>query len=619
MKIRHTLLLFTTLFLLTSCNFTLAKDVTPPPDYQPPTPMPTMGSLYPASTPDPANGEAIYAENCAPCHGATGMGDGPQSAMLLDQDIAIPLLGLPEFAQGKAPAAWYQIVTQGNLERFMPPFSSLSNQQRWDVVAYAITLHTTSQQLEAGKALCGDCAKFFSDQKMMSALSENDLVNLMKKGEGDIPAFGKDFTDDETLAVSAYLRSLTFAQNTPPTPVLAIETPANTKSGTPPAEDTPQAEIESTSEPTEVASMGNISGSIENQTGADLPSDIKVTLRGYLHGADMTAAPEEVVTLEGVLNDDGTFVFANVEVNEGLIFLAEVEVGGQTYQSQFAVVEAGTTDVSLPVIIIHATTDDFSVLKIDSLQLFFDLANADTAQVFAVYTITNTSDKTVVVKMGDAEQVPFISFPAGAEGLGYEATQNTAPFTPIEGGFAMPPSTTPYGLIAYSSLPNGDEISITQSAILPIDGITLLIPAGVVVEGKTLTKGGVQAMDTMSFQTYTAGGLDKNESIEFTLKGKPQETAVNPDVTQNKNLLIGIGALGVALILAGAWMFWRDRNRKEESDDEEDKEDEELQDPESIMDAIIALDDLHRAGKIPDEAYQQRRGELKEALKRNAS
>jgi hypothetical protein len=34
------------------------------------------------------------------------------------------------------------------------------------------------------------------------------------------------------------------------------------------------------------------------------------------------------------------------------------------------------------------------------------------------------------------------------------------------------------------------------------------------------------------------------------------------------------------------------------------------------MDAIIALDDLHRAGKIPDEAYQQRRGELKEALKR---
>ena len=34
---------------------------------------------------------------------------------------------------------------------------------------------------------------------------------LIKEGEGDIPAFGKDFTDDEALAVAAYIRSLTFA------------------------------------------------------------------------------------------------------------------------------------------------------------------------------------------------------------------------------------------------------------------------------------------------------------------------------------------------------------------------------------------------------------------------
>jgi hypothetical protein len=33
------------------------------------------------------------------------------------------------------------------------------------------------------------------------------------------------------------------------------------------------------------------------------------------------------------------------------------------------------------------------------------------------------------------------------------------------------------------------------------------------------------------------------------------------------------------------------------------------------MDAIIALDDLHRAKKIPEEAYQVRREELKKRLK----
>jgi len=34
-----------------------------------------------------------------------------------------------------------------------------------------------------------------------------------------------------------------------------------------------------------------------------------------------------------------------------------------------------------------------------------------------------------------------------------------------------------------------------------------------------------------------------------------------------------------------------------------------------VMDAILALDDLHRAGKISDQAYQRRRTELKDVLK----
>jgi hypothetical protein len=34
-----------------------------------------------------------------------------------------------------------------------------------------------------------------------------------------------------------------------------------------------------------------------------------------------------------------------------------------------------------------------------------------------------------------------------------------------------------------------------------------------------------------------------------------------------------------------------------------------------VIDAIIALDDLHRSKKISDTAYQNRRAELKEILK----
>jgi mono/diheme cytochrome c family protein len=616
MKLRHSILFTIIAILLAACNFSLAEDVTPPPNYVPPTPVPTMGPLYPASAPDAKNGAAIYVEKCAACHGDTGMGDGAQGKQL---QVKVAALGLPATAHKALPSDWYKMVTQGNIERFMPPFASLSDQERWDVVAYALTLHTTPEQIEMGKSLfeanCADCAGIFSNAQMMSALSENDISQMVKEGAGDIPAFGKDFTDDEVLAVAAYIRSLTFAAPAAPTVVPATEAVATADSGTPSAEtaapaegSTPQAEV------TPEVNVGKVSGSIENQTGAELPSDTPVILRGYEHGGDMSAGPQEIVTLEGIVNPDGTFVFENVEILEGRIYLAEVIVNEMTYKSEFAIAEAGMTDLSLAPITVYATTEDFSVLKIESLEFFFDLANADTAQIFEVYSIINTSDKTVVVKMGDAQNIPFIAFPAGAEGLGYEATQDTAPFQTIEGGFAMPPSETPYGLIAYSSIPNTKEIAISQTALLPIGGITVLIPEGVEVEGETLTDGGTQAMGTINFQMYTSPGLAKNESIEFTLKGKPETTAVNPDITQNKSLLIGIGVFGVVLILAGVWLFMRDHRKREEEVDEE--ESDEFDDPESLMDAIIALDDLHRAGKIPDEAYQQRRNELKDALKR---
>ena len=60
-------------------------------------------------------------------------------------------------------------------------------------------------------------------------------------------------------------------------------------------------------------------------------------------------------------------------------------------------------------------------------------------------------------------------------------------------------------------------------------------------------------------------------------------------------------------------MYLRDRNRAEETNGETN--DNEFESSEDIIDAIIALDDLHRAKKISDESYQKRRGELKDVLK----
>jgi hypothetical protein len=354
---------------------------------------------------------------------------------------------------------------------------------------------------------------------------------------------------------------------------------------------------------------------VDNQTGTDLPSDTKVTLHGYEHGGDMTAGAKEILTLESIVNADGTYVFENVEMPESRIFTADVTVDGSTYSSEFAISEAGMTDLVVPPIVIFASTTDFSTLEINSLQMYFDFATEGDAQIFPVYTITNTTDKTVNVQMESEKEIPFIAFPDGSEPLGFEATQDTAPFTPTADGFAMPPSETPYGLIAFASIPKSDEITITQTALLPIGGITIYLPEGMTAKGDTLTDEGIQPQQNTNYHIYSAGGLKQDESITFVITGKPPTTAVNPDITQNKTLLIGAGVFGILLILAGAWLFIRDRKREDVEEDEEEKGGE-FDDPESLMDAIIALDDLHRAGKLSDEAYQQRRSELKDALKK---
>src|SRR3989304_243648 len=106
-------------FLLTACELSLAGDITPPPEAIISSQSSPEPIVYPSSAPDPANGEVIYAERCAPCHGVSGLGDGEQA----DELAVFPApIGDSELARGSSPEDWYRLVTGGRLARFMPPF-----------------------------------------------------------------------------------------------------------------------------------------------------------------------------------------------------------------------------------------------------------------------------------------------------------------------------------------------------------------------------------------------------------------------------------------------------------------------------------------------------------------
>ena len=212
--------------------------------------------------------------------------------------------------------------------------------------------------------------------------------------------------------------------------------------------------------------------------------------------------------------------------------------------------------------------------------------------------------------------IPFIKSPEGSSGFGYEPMQESESFVQTEKGFAIPPSEKSYGLIAFASLPKAEELEFSQEFLIPITTVTVLLPEGVTAKSAQMTDLGLQAIQNFNFQIYELDNVGAGDKVAFTVSGTPTEgaSASTPETNSNKNLLIGAGALGIALVVAGAWTYLRDRTRPGEEDDLED-EDDVFESPEDVMDAIIALDDLHRAKKISDEAYHERRAELKEVLK----
>jgi mono/diheme cytochrome c family protein len=633
MKYRLPILVILATLLLSACNFSLASDITPPPDYKSPTPAPTIGALFPATPPVPQDGAAIYAEKCAPCHGDQGKGDGPQGLQL---SVKVPPFGLPTEGRAAVPSNYYTIVTQGNITNFMPPFSgSLNEQQRWDVVAYALGLHTTADEISQGKALyeanCVDChgadgskaAKAnLLDQQFMAKRSEEDLFNAMTNGRpGTMPSFSQ-LSENERWAVAAYVRSLTFAAAqataTPqPSPTeAATATPAaSTPEGMPsPAattEGTPQAIPEATVLPTAAPNTtGTVTGSVVLASGGALPAGLTVKLLGYDQGVD-SSTPKQVIDLDGTVQPDGSYSFENVAIPEGRVFVSEVKYKDIPYESEVVAIPKDATSLNLAPVKLYETTDDLSNLKVNQghLILQFDPTRIGVLEFLA---ISNSSDKTVVFK-SDGKTLPFAPMPEGVEQLGIDLQQGDAQFVQTADGFAAPPSDKIYAAVTGFAMPYDKSIDLTVPFGIAIPALNLIAPAGITVQSDQLTS---QPPDPQSQnQIYTGGPFNPGDQIRFTVSGKPKtESAPATTTKDNTNLLVGIGALGLALIGVGVFFFLRDRRQKETPGGELPEENDGGS-ADEIMDAIIALDDQYRSGNVTEEAYRTRRAELKSQLK----
>lgn len=619
--------------LLSACSISLADDLLPPPganvEQFGPVQTEAEGPHYPLVPPDPANGATIYAEKCAPCHGVTGRGDGPQANQLPQPPTP---LALPEVARQSTPAGWYAIITQGDMENYMPPFNSLSERQRWDVVAYLYTLSASPETIELGQELyqanCAECHGLagrgdgpqaagsdvaptrLSSQAFMASISASELYQVITAGMPPaMPAYAEQLADEERWALTDYLRSLSF------TTTRATAGSAETAGGA--AAEGSRGTIDPAVEVPEPG-LGTITVQVVPGSGGEIPADMEVTLHGFDN-------MQEAYKASATATAKGAFVFEEVEMPPGRAFIASVEYGQATYGSELFRADAGVNQANLTIPVYESTTDT-SVLSVDRLHIFFDYEEPDTLKVVQLYIISNPSGRTVVAP---AEGDPVLTFdlPAGATNLQFENGFLGGRFVETARGFgdtaAVLPGAGEYQLVFAYDMPYQRRLDLVQPVNLPVNAVVILIPDdNIKVRGNQIQDEGLHDVQSRSYRMYSSDSLAAGTDLTMTISGRPGAAGLGLVASSTAGLVVGLAALGLSLVAAGVWLYTR---KGGESQAEVLSGDDELQteadlvettpeDPDALIEAILALDDLHQSGELPREVYQQRRAELKARL-----
>lgn len=610
------------LLLLTACSVSLAQDVTPPPDYVPPVAQQTQTPVQivlPMVPPDPDAGAPIFNESCEPCHGPAGKGDGSMANNLSSPP---PSIGAVENIRVAQPVEWYRMVTQGNMQNMMPGFAgSLTDRQRWDVVAYVFSFGMTPEQLEQGEALyaaqCQDChgeggvgngqTADWTDPARLAQRSEEELRQVFASGEGDHPSFADDLDEGQQWALTSYIRSLSFASSwaagqlpvAQTTPAVA-ETPAENAQ----AASTP--ETEGTAAPAQ--SAGSITGRVVNASGSPLPESMTVTLVGF----DQMVQSMEVST---TTLPDGNFAFENVELLPERVYVAMADWQGITFNSDMlrgSDVLAGQ-EARLNVHV-YDTTTDTSGLVAERMHVFFDFPSPGVLQVGELFIVSNPGNLMVTGKT-PSDAVVSYTLPEGATNLTFQDGELGGRFLQTENGFADTASISPGSgmqvLFAYE-LPYDGELDVTLTPPLPVSAAVIIAPeSGARLSSSQLTDTGVRDMQGISVHLYTASDLPAGQPLEINVSGNAGATAAL-DAGTTTGLIVGGLSLAVSI---GLTIYYFSSRRKRMEAEEEDEEDDGPEDPDDLVEAIVALDDLYQSGELPQEAYDERRAALKEKLR----
>ncbi len=550
-------------------------------------------------------GEPIYLQNCATCHGETGLGDGPTAADLPGPPAAF---ADPQAMWARSPGELFYTTKFGRIEKLMPPWQNrLTDEQIWQVVFYAWSLRTSPEEVETGRLLyeqsCAVChgpngagdgpeaqdpMPDFTDPAQTLLVSQADWLAGWEAAHPDV---GADWTEEQRRQVLEYIRTFAYA---PP-----WESPFQPGDGT----------IQG------VVTMGT--------PGLELPATLTATL-------DVFLGFEAVTTLTTTVAADGTFVFQGLDPNPDLVYMASVLYEGISYASEFLTLtpEAPTAEAQVTL---YATTDDPADVFIARAHWIIDNRPGVLA-VAVLYTFGNQGDRTLVGRSVEGVDVPVtvaIQVPPDAQEIFFQNGRMGDRFRRVgdriyDTAPVIPGEATRQIVVQYTIPYPDTRYTLVQRFLYPVRSINLLIPALARLQAQVdaLQPQPDQVIQDQTFRLWQGNDLPADATVEVRLSGLLEPGAVDPQMAGGvaRPGSRGLGFLDpqrpwlytllVAVVLLGglAWAWSQGLLGGRLSSEELHRQ------REALLDQIARLDDLHALGELEEDEWRRRREPLKRRL-----
>lgn len=358
--------------------------------------------------------------------------------------------------------------------------------------------------------------------------------------------------------------------------------------------------------------QSEIKGVVVNGTeGGVVPADFTVKLFSVDEEANQII--EQVTTTVGA---DGTFSFGNLISGPGVTFRVVADAGDYTPSVDLSGVE-DWTNVRLTIYDQTTSLEDITVSSYVMMIPTID-ARSRQAGILTVINVNNNGDRVWIPDLGDPTLTGFdllrFNLPDGYSDLSVESELPSGNILETDTGFAMTNPIAPGGaaiLISYIIEYEGDGFDFTLKLPYGADQIRVLLPDGggsIAAEGFGSVESVVVANDvynSVEGVDYAAGG-----EIVISFAGMPQPTPLQTltDFFQGRTyVFVIIWVVGIALLgILGYAMYSSRKNAGLSSQD-----DDEMASRADIVVEIAALDEEFEEGKIEENAYNDRRDELK--------